>query len=99
MMIRRYKPADLQRLCEIYAHQGFEYDFPELEKGNFFSKVVLEDRGHVEMAVCSRLTAEVFLLVDPYVGDAAERWRRFQAIHRAAEHDAYMQGIDDAHCW
>lgn len=98
-MLREYRPADLAQLQRIYQAQGFTYPFPDLQKPLFVSKLVLADRGRVEIAICSRLTAEGYVLMDPEVGDPESRWAKLKQIHRAAELDLYHKGLEDVHCW
>jgi hypothetical protein len=65
VLVREYTPADLDALRRMHAQQGFDYAFPDLADPIFVSKLVLEDaRGRVVMASLSRLTCEMYLLVD-----------------------------------
>ena len=86
-VIREYKPEDLERLKQIHARQGFDYAFPDLADRNFLTRLVIEEDGRVEMAALARLTTELFLLVDPQAGTAAERWERLQRLQGAVEED------------
>jgi hypothetical protein len=99
LTIRPYSEQDLSRIQAIHRRQGLAYELPDLDDPIFFSKTVLEHEGEVIMAVAARMTAEVYLLVDPEAGTPAERWVRFQKLHRAVETDVLRHGLDDAHCW
>jgi hypothetical protein len=43
MQIREYKESDLAQLKAIYASQGFDYAFPDLNNPLFVTKLVLAD--------------------------------------------------------
>jgi hypothetical protein len=49
----------------------------------------------VTMAVLQRLTAETYLLHDPYAGTPRRRWQNFLALHDAARDAAISRGLDD----
>jgi hypothetical protein len=53
----------------------------------------------IQGAVFLRLTAEAYLLLDPKAGTPHDRWRALQALHAAAERDAWRRGLDDVHAW
>jgi hypothetical protein len=50
-------------------------------------------------AALLRLTAEVYLLLDPKTGTPRERWQWLLAMHAAAERDAWQRGLEDVHAW
>jgi hypothetical protein len=50
-------------------------------------------------AALLRLTAEAYLLLDPRVGSPRDRMHRLLALHAAAERDAWLRGLEDAHAW
>ena len=100
MKIREYRSGDLRQLREMHAKQGFRYPMPDVENSAFLLRAVLEDdSGRPAMAALARLTSEVYLLADPEAGTPRERWERLIALHKAAEHEAWRRGLDDAHCW
>jgi len=51
--------------------------------------------SRIAMAVLLRLTAEAYLLHDPAAGTPRQRWRRFLALHEAAQNSAASRGLDD----
>jgi len=85
----------------MHQAQGFDYPFPtDLGDRIFLMKIVLEDgAGTPVMAALVRLTAEVYLLMDPRAGSPRERWDRFLALHAVAERDACARGLADAHAF
>jgi hypothetical protein len=97
--IREYSSCDLDVLQEFHRRQGFAYDFPDPSRPLFVSRLVLETSGRVRMALLARLTAEMYLMTDPLVGTPRDRWRWFLTLHRAAERDLCLRGLEDAHCW
>jgi len=55
--------------------------------------------GKILGAALLRLTAEAYLLLDPYAGTPRERWQWLLALHAAAERDAWQRGFEDVHAW
>jgi len=99
MRIRPYNPeTDRQALKAMHAAQGFEYVFPNLEHPEFFTRLVVEDdEGRAVMAIMGRLTAEMYLLMDPAVGTPASRLEGFLRLHQASESDMAVHGIQDCY--
>ena len=89
MRIRAYNSeTDRLALHEMYLAQGFDYVEHNWDHQEFFSRLVVEDHdGKVVMAIFGRLSAEMFLLMDPGDGTPLERIRNFLALHLASEHD------------
>jgi hypothetical protein len=109
MRVREYAEGDLEALLQIHARQGFDYPFPDLRDPLFVSKLVLDEdeeekqaegggKGIVGAALL-RVTAEAYLLLDPKVGTARERWNWLLALHGASERDAWKRGLEDVHAW
>ena len=109
MRVREYVEGDLEALRGIHARQGFDYPFPELRDPLFVTKLVMEDEGRGETgadggkgivgSALLRVTAEAYLLLDPKVGTARERWNWLLALHGATERDAWKRGLEDVHAW
>ncbi len=85
MLIREYKSSDLPSLVGMFRRQAFEYVFPDLEDPVHVQRMVLEEGGRPVAAAIGRLTAEMYLLVDPDQGDPKERWLQIAALHGATE--------------
>jgi len=82
----------------MYQSQGFDYVEPNWDHEEFFSRLVLEDQGgQIVMAIMGRLTAEMYLLMDPKANTPAERLRHFLSLHQASEHDMASKGIQDCY--
>ncbi len=58
-----------------------------------------EKSARIAGALLLRLTAEAYLLLDPRSGTPRRRWKRFHALHAAAERDAWRRGLADVHAW
>jgi hypothetical protein len=97
MRIREYNPGtDLAALKRMHAAQGFDYVFPNLDHPEFFTRLVVEDEdGVVVMAGMGRLTAEMYLFMDPAAGTPMQRFERFCRLHRASEQDVICHGVQD----
>ena len=99
MLIREYTESDVPVLKQIHAHQGFDYAFPDLSNPLFVSKLIVEESGQLVMAFLARLTCEIYLLSDPHAGTPRERYIHLLALHRAAQQDLRVRGLEDAHAW
>jgi hypothetical protein len=86
-----------EALKQMYQAQGFEYVFPNFEHPEFFTRLVLEDEGRPVMAIMGRLTAEMYLLMDPEAGSPGARLRNFLMLHQASEFDMAKKGIQDCY--
>jgi len=112
VLIREYKPSDLDVLRRMHASQGFGYPFPDTADPIFVSKLVLEDdSGRPAMAALARLTCEIYLMIDrddsaerkPHPtcagAKARQRYEWLLALHAAGELDLFSRGLEDAHAW
>ncbi|MCI0725054.1 MAG: hypothetical protein L0338_39730 [Acidobacteria bacterium] len=98
MRIRAYQESDKNELMRLYQAQGLDYLYPNFEHPEFFTRLVLEDeKGEVVMAIMGRLTAEMFLLMDPRANGPGVRLKHFLTLHRASEHDMALKGIGDCY--
>lgn len=99
MNIRPYDAAtDLEALKQMHAEQGFDYVCPNFDHPEFFTRLVAEDEaGRPVMAIMGRLTAEMFLLLDPQAGKPGDRLKNFLVLHMASEHDMASRGIQDCY--
>jgi hypothetical protein len=65
-------------------------------------KAPREEAPHGERilgAALLRLTAEAYLLLDPYTGSPRQRWNSLLHLHAAAEREATQRGLEDVHAW
>jgi hypothetical protein len=109
MRVREFAEGDLEALRRIHARQGFDYPFPDLRDPLFVTKLVMEDESRevaepgsqkgIAGAALLRVTAEAYLLLDPELGTARERWNRILTLHAATERDAWRRGLQDVHAW
>lgn len=98
--VRECQESDLPRLREIFAKQGFEYDFPDLAAAQFVAKqVVVDDNDVVQMAVCARQTVELYMLADGEWSTPKWRFEALKAIHESMRKDLAAKGFEDAHLW
>jgi hypothetical protein len=99
MTIRPMEPEDVPKLRQIYEEMGFAYAFPDLLAPQFVNVMVLEEDGVPVMAVASRKTVEVYLLMKP--GWRTPGWRQeaLLQLHWAAHQAVKALGFTDANCW
>jgi hypothetical protein len=91
-MIRDLLPEDLPALKEIHRKQGFNYNLPDLLSPLFLVKKVREVDGRVVGALCIRLTAETYLLVE---GSPVAKGRSIEELQPELIREAYEKGLDD----
>lgn len=97
MIIRHYHEGDAARLKELHTLMGMDYVFPNFNHPEFFSRlVVADDEGKISMAIMGRLSAEMYLLLDPEAGTARERFENFLTLHLMSESDMRSKGIEDS---
>ena len=97
MIIRPYTEADVERVKELHAAQGFEYEFPDFSRPEFIIRSVIENGNGVEAGLFLRKTAEVFLLMQPMARKAA--LQRILIFDREIPPLAARKGFSDVHAW
>lgn len=98
MEIRAFEARDLARLKELHAKQGFDYSFPKLTDPVFAFGSVADD-GRPQMALFGKITAEMFLFLDPEYADPETRWGMFLRLHEAVRLQAAAAGLADVNFW
>ena len=99
MKIRAYQSADLARLRQLHAQQGFSYPFPDLDGPLFPVIEVGEESGQVQIAAALRVTAEAYLLMDGGYGTPKDRWQALLKIHEAVRQKAVETGFAEVQCF
>ncbi len=100
MTCRDLQSADLPRLQELFAAQGFEYEFPDLQSAQFIVKrVLVDDNGVILGAIAARQTVELFLLADPTWQTPRWRLEALRLQHEDMRQQLAVRGIRDAHAW
>ena len=74
MVIRPYVSADRAAILALRAKHGEEFWFADPDDPINPLTVVAEDEGRIVAAVTARLSAEVFLILDPGYGTSLKRW-------------------------
>ncbi len=95
MQVRAYTDADFEAVRAMHAAQGFGYALPDLADPLFLVRSVVEEAGRPRMAAFLRLTAEAYLLADPYEDSPRERWRWLLELHEAVKLQAAARGLAD----
>lgn len=96
--IRPYQEADLKRIEQIHAKQGFDYPFPDLSDPAFALGSVADDGG-AQAALMLKVTAEAYLFLDRDYGTPRQRWATFLQLHEAARRQALDAGLQDVNLW
>ena len=99
MEIRAYRESDLERIKEMHKRQNFPYPFPALSDPTFVVGAVAEEQGQAEMAVFLKVSAEVYMILDPDHGTPRDRWQGLLQIHEAVRRQAVDLGLESLQCW
>lgn len=95
MLVREYQDADLDRIKEIHAKSGFDYDLPALSRESFYSRRVIGDNERIGMAAFLRHTSEVYLLCDSGWRNPAWRMEALRQLHVSSFRDAREHGVKE----
>lgn len=95
MKLRTLETTDQARILELFAHQNFTYDMPDLRE--FVAAQVLEADGKIVQAVLARPTVELYFLGDP--GWRTPQWRleALKKIHESMRLELHSKGFADVH--
>jgi hypothetical protein len=96
--VRHYTEDDLQRIKELHAKQGLEYELPKLND-NLLAGLVIEEDGVISHAAFLRKTAEAYWLFDPQQHSRKERLGRLLMIQREMTGLAKAVELEDVHAW
>lgn len=95
--VRDYRPSDSQRLKEIHAQQGIDYEFPDLDHPLFFVKKVIENpNAKIQAAIVLKICAETMLLIDKGQ-EPQDKFAEMQILQRSVLSEAYAKGLDEIH--
>lgn len=97
MKLRVIESKDLPRLKELFAQQGFEYDFPDLRP--MVGALAVEDEGVIVEAVMARPTVELYFLGDAKWRTPQMRMEALKVLHEAMRRELCGKGFEDAHVW
>ena len=108
MIVREYQPSDLHAIeamhratvARLFRGQKAQYPLPQLDDAAYKVRLIAQNgSGRPEMAAFVRQTSEVVMMADAAHGTPGQRWELFKALHERGASDAYLAGMDDAHCW
>lgn len=93
--IRDYRPEDREEILELWKKQGFEYDFPDLDK--MIELIVIVIDGKIRVAVGARPTVELYAWADNEWGTPGLRDDLMHKIYGPVRQALYDRGIQDGH--
>lgn len=65
MIIRQIEPRDYDKLRALHAKSPAKYEMPDFEGKNFITGyVVVDDNDEPHMLLCTRRTAEAYVVID-----------------------------------
>jgi hypothetical protein len=96
-MIRDCLNEDSQQIERIHDKTSFDYKFPNLSDPLFVVKKVVEEAGEVREALALKLTASIYLWIDPDWGTPAMRLRKLKKLVEEAKRAAWEKGLDDVY--
>jgi hypothetical protein len=97
LVIRPYTDADLDRIEQMHAAQGFDYNLPDLHSPDFVIKAVIENGVGVDAGLLLRKTVETYLLIGAMT--RKEGLRRLLIFEKELVPMLKAQGYTDVHCW
>jgi hypothetical protein len=101
MIIRDYKPSDLEAVKRIHERTGIDYTFPDINSPLFLvTKVIEDDSGVIRACGGAYIQVELYLWLDPDDwADAPDKLAAIHALDGSVLHDCYLKGIDCAVLW
>jgi hypothetical protein len=100
LRLRNYQDGDAPQIYSMHASQGYDFKLPPLDDPSLMVNAVLEGHsGNLEMAVVLQKTAEVFLLMDPFVGSKKEKVGKILLMQKALMREAQKHKLKQVHCW
>lgn len=97
MRLRALTTSDSQRLRQLFAEQGFEYDLPDVRM--LVAAQGIEDDSGLVQAVLARPTVELYFLGDGKWKTPAQRFEALRILHESMRRDLAAKGFSDAHVW
>lgn len=100
LVLRDFRPEDLEQVKRIHDDSGIEYDLPDLQSPLFLVTKVLDVDGTIRAAGGLYLQLECYLWLDRSDwASPADKMAAIQALDGAAMHEAWLKGIDCACLW
>jgi hypothetical protein len=96
LIVRDYRPEDLNAVKAIHAEMGMDYKLPDLNGPLFFVRKVCEHEGHVVAASMLRIEAECYLWCS---GDPVQKMKAMELMQPELLGDAWLLGVENAVCW
>ena len=96
MMISDLTAEHMPWLAELHARLGFDYRLPAMNTPLFPIKRIGKDAETERccIALAAKVTAEVYLWLDPDWGTPQERWEAVKEVHRDVIERARKIGFD-----
>lgn len=98
MILRPVESKDLGELKQLFASQGFAYEFPDL-RAMVGALAAIDEEGNIVQAVLARPTTELYFLGDPAWRTPQWRMHVLRELHEAMRRELAGKGFEDAHVW
>jgi hypothetical protein len=113
-MIRKFEEWDVERAKLIHQSNGLdprcfppltvkmknaEGEEEEVPNALFVSKEIYEHDGTPAMMCFTKITGELFFLVDHDIGTPEQRWGWLREFKEYIAHEAWKLGLDQLTCW
>ena|SRR5271154_831846 len=100
LTFRHLGTQDFERVRELHAAQGLDYELPNLDSPTMLIRDGLEENGVITHALLARKTCEVYWLFDPKRPETRrERIGRLGILQKEGPREAKLAGFEDAHLW
>lgn len=98
MRIREFRRADIPRLREIHARQGYGFRFPETR--DLFAKyTVTDDSGLIVGFAGAESTVQIYGIFDSSWGSPHQRMDAIIQLHEPIRKKLKHKGFKTAHVW
>lgn len=99
MKIRDLDETDLDFINTTYKNSGFDYELPDINSPLFVVKKTIEDeQGNIIGSAVVKLTAEVFLFLDPTQSPKI-KVDAMKELNDGISKASYELGLDQISCW
>lgn len=98
MRIREFRKADIPRLRQIHADEGYGFKFPEVRE--LLARYTVEDdTGRIVGFAGAEKTVQVFGMFDSSWGSPHQRMDAIVKLHEPIRKKLHEKGFKTAHVW
>jgi hypothetical protein len=96
--IRRFQKGDQQKIAQIHAEMGLDYQMPDLKAKMVKARSVAEHNGEVIGAIAAKIEPEIYLWLKPGIHPAM-KWDAIRLLQRDLVKQAVKLGFEQLVCY